>query len=168
MPAIRTCTPADIAAIATLEASTLAALPDRTLLRANGKETLLRCLSSPHTTIGAFIGTTLIAFAILYCPESEPNEDLAHHLSQGLHSCHSANYKLCIVHPDYRGQHLQVTLGQHLEQQAQRQGIELLCATVSPANTASRRSLALLGYTPGPEVIKYTFPRIIYHKKIEP
>lgn len=163
---IRRCFSDDIDDIASLEKDTLASLTDISLLRANGKDSLRGCLFSPHATFGAFNGDRLVAFSILYCPGDDLGENLSQYLCESLRSYNSANFKLCIVHPEYRGNNLQVQLGKCVEQQARQQGVELLCATVSPRNAPSQKNLSLLGYTPGPNVIKYTYPRIIYYKEL--
>ena len=74
----------------------------------------------------------------------------------------SANFKICLVHPKWRGHHLQVKLGNLLNNEAHQRGIDLLCATASPHNIASIRSLQQLGYRADHTVQKYGFERTVF------
>lgn len=161
----RICTTDDIDQIVALEQAAIASLASPDLLRHNSRETLLGCLLCPHTTWGAFLGGELVAFAVLFVPETE-QEDLSLSLTtvDSKRYEKKANYKLCIVSPRYRGNHLQQQLGERLEATARAQGITLLCSTVSPNNPASRRSLENLGYRKDCDLQKYGFPRQLFFK----
>lgn len=160
----RPCHAADIDAICELESETLQHLARPDMLRSNGRQRFEVCLKAPHFTLGAFDGDRLVAVAILYDPLHDEAEDLSHWV--GLEWMRSANYKLCIVDARYRGDHLQVRMGQRLEQEALQRGIELLCATVSPMNEASKHNLEPLGYIQGAMVTKYGYDRWVYYKRL--
>lgn len=139
-------------------------LENKCLLRHNSPEMLLSCLQEPNRTLGAWTNDQLVAFSILYIPQTM-EEDLAHYVTdtacQGLTS---ANNKLCIVRPQYRGQKLQLLLGKQIELEARARGIEMLCATASPENTYSCNNLLAQGYTCNQTLSKYGYPRNLYYK----
>ena len=155
---------ADVADMAAIEAEALSSQERPDLLRPNGVAVLAHCEESPHLSLGAFVGEALAGFAVLYVPDSAA-EDLS--LSLTTRPCgKTANFKLCIVRPPYRGHGLQCALGRRLEAEARRQGIEVLCSTVSPYNEASRRSLERLGYQRDRQLQKYGFERLLYCKRL--
>lgn len=142
------------------EAVELLDRPD--LLRRNTVEMWKACLQPPHYCLGAWVGEELAAFAVLYVPEKGSVEDLSTILN--IEAAPSANFKICIVRPQWRGHHLQVLLGRRLQEEARRRGFRLLCATASPYNKASIRSLEELGYKVGCTVEKYGFERLILYR----
>lgn len=149
--------------IMALQETALAAIEKKEMLRRNSAEMLGGCLMEPHYAIGAYDGEQLAALAILYDAAGDPDEDLGHLLSrEELRSRHCANFKLCIVHPDYRGYGLQQRLGVMIADEARRRGIALLCATVHPDNAASSRSLAKIGYVKDGLREKYGSVRELY------
>src|SRR5574344_182853 len=168
----RPCTLAEVPQMAALEEETFARLERPELLRHNGSEVFARCVEMPHTTMGAFCAQKLVAFAILYVPDSEgenlsllldwstlPRPADVRELLPGAFP--TANYKLCIVAQPFRGNGLQYRLGTLLEAEARRQGIRLLCSTVSPLNPASSRSLERLGFHVDRCISKYGFDRLL-------
>lgn len=154
-------------AVLAIEAETLGSLVHLDQLRRNSSDMLAACLREPHFTLGAFCGAEIAAFATLYVPQPGDDEDLSQCLSASIVRTSAANFKICIVRPQYRGQGLQVQLGRQLEREASRRGIRLLCATVSPRNEASVRSLIHLGYHYDASVQKYGFARDLYYHCIE-
>ena len=154
-------------AVLELESAVLAVQERPELLRRNSREMWQACLLPPHHALGVRGGERLVALAVLYVPEPAGEEDLSACL-QGMDCAglRSANYKICLVHPDYRGHHLQQQLGERLETLARQQGIGLLCSTVSPLNIASLRSMEHLGYHTNCSLTKYGFPRLLLVKKI--
>ena len=107
----------------------------------------------------------LVGFAVLYVPAKGDAEDLSALLVQVDATPYiSANFKICIVHPRWRGRHLQVLLGKQLHQEATNRGIELLCATVSPYSQASVKSLTRLGYCPDHSLQKYGYERMLFYQ----
>lgn len=162
----------DFDEVLSLEAAVLASLEHPDQLRRNTPEMWRSCLCEPHTALGVRVGERLVALAVLYLPEAGGAEDLSCSL-QGLDqlmasssTLRSANYKICIVHPDFRGHALQQRLGERLEEAALRQGVRLLCSTVSPRNPASIRSLERLGYHYNRTLSKYGFERALYFKML--
>ncbi len=121
-------------------------LPSADLLRKNTPEMLRSCLLKPHFTIGAFYEDILAAISILYVP-GDSEENLAQYLvgvdKDGLKT---ANYKLCIVREQFRGNRLQYNLGVILEQYAVEENVKLICATVSPKNSHSIHNIIELGF----------------------
>lgn len=149
-----------------MEREAIAALPQPDMLRRNSLEMWRRCLLPPHYCQGAWVGETLVAFAVLYVPQAGDGEELATLLhSQGARP--SANYKICIVRPAWRGHGLQVTLGRMLEAEARNKGIGVLCSTASPHNGASIASLLRLGYCYSHTLTKYGFTRNLYFKPLQ-
>ena len=128
---------------------------------------LRNCLNSPHYSIGAYYNGKLAGFAILYLPEHD-EENLAMKLkSVDTSMMKSANFKLCIVRQQYRGNRLQVYLGELLEQYAFEQSIDILCATVSPENSHSMNNILKLGYIYDHTLTKYGLIRNLYYKLLK-
>lgn len=159
--------PSHLDEVLALESEVLSSLERPDLLRRNSHEMWQSCLLPPHVALGARVGKRLAALAVLYQPEPGGEEDLSVWL-EGV-DCGgllSANYKICLVHPDYRGHGLQQLLGRRLEELARAEGIGLLCSTVSPHNPASVRSLEHLGYQRNSTLTKYGFERVLYNKLV--
>ena len=164
---IHPCGLEDLAAVRGLEEEVLAALERPDLLRRNTEEMWQACLQPPHCCIGAWVEEILVAIAVLYVPHTDDQEDLSRLLThKTVEGCRSANFKICIVRPQWRGHGLQVTLGRQLEEEALRMGFGLLCATASPHNAASVKSLERLGYQRDCTLMKYGFERILFYKEM--
>ena len=162
---IRPCAAGELPQVLALEETVISRLEDPSLLRKNSLEMWQRCLQPPHYSLGAWAETQLIALAVLYVPGEEDREALAPLLQTVNPVGHkAAHYKICLVHPDWRGNHLQVRLGQLLHTEALHRGCDLLCATASPLNTASIKSLQQLGYTADCKLKKYGSERILFYK----
>lgn len=160
-----TCGVGHLGKILEIEAETLSSLDRPDLLRRNTVEMWTSCLQPPHLCLGAWAGEELAGFAVLYVPEKGGAEDLSQMLvTIDAKPYSSANYKICIVRPCWRGHHLQVQLGQRIAAEAKARGISLLCATASPHNTASVRSLLQLGYREDSRVEKYGFERVLFYQ----
>lgn len=158
---LKPCGPADLPELLYIQDTAFAALDDPSLLRRNTPEMLDACLTPPHVTLGAWYEGTLAAFSILYVPEAD--EDLSRSLiGLDLAGRRTANYKLCIVRPEFRGCGLQYHLGMALIAQAQAEGIEVLCATVSPKNRHSMDNIQRMGYTYNRTLMKYGWERDLY------
>lgn len=157
-----------LSAVLALEAEVIAALERPEWLRHNTVEMWQACLSAPHTALGVWEAERLVALAVLYVVPADDVESLAACLSQPqLRLLPSANYKICMVSPHHRDHGLQYQLGQHLHDVARRQGIRLLCSTVSPTNEASIRSLLRLGYRYDYTLTKYGHTRNLYYCEID-
>ena len=148
-----------------LEQEALAHLERPDLLRRNTEQMWHECLQPPHICLGAWVGDELAGFGVLYFPAKGGGEELARLLvGVDVEHCISANYKICIVHPRWRGHGLQVQIGERLAARAKERGIDLLCATASPYNMASVKSLLRLGYREDSRVEKYGFERILFYR----
>ena len=152
--------------ILSLQARVFHALPSPELLRKNSAEMFLECTESPNDTLGVFHEDRLCAVGILYVPKDE-TEDLSHLLLDvAIEKMRSANYKLCMVDVEYRGNGLQIELGKRLEQRAKEKKIDLLCATVSPLNEYSLKNMQSLGYVRNRTLQKYGMTRELFYKFI--
>ena len=150
--------------ILALQEEVIASLDDPAILRRNTKQMFCDCVQSPNFTVGVRYGGKLVGLGILYVPQSE-EEDLSHLLKGvDINGKKSANYKLCMVAKDYRGNGLQVKLGQILGERAKALGVELLCATVSPDNEYSRNNMLKLGFEINDRVAKYGGIRDLFFK----
>lgn len=110
------------------------------------------------------MGEELAGFAVLYVPQPGDGEDLSVLLTKVDAAAHtSANFKICIVRPQWRGWGLQVLLGKHLGREARARGIDLLCATASPYNKPSVHSLLALGYQTDHILTKYGYERMLFY-----
>ena len=96
--------------------------------------------------IGAFAGDALVAYAMLRVPSLSQEENLACTAKMSPSSwSQAAHLASCMVHPDWRGHHLQVLLLRTRMALAQAWGRPLCLAMVSLRNTASRRNLMRQG-----------------------
>ena len=162
--AVRPCGEDDITAVLTLEDIVLTHLERPDLLRRNTEAMWRTCLLPPHVCLGAWDGNALAALAVLFVPMEGDSEALAPILRTINAKDHrAAHFKICLIHPDWRGHHLQMLMGQRLHEEAKRMGFDLLCATASPYNTASIKSLQQLGYHEDHCVQKYGFERILFY-----
>lgn len=103
--------------------------------------------SQPHGhCIGAFAGENLVAYAMLRVP-TRPDEDNLAKLSQLPPTFwnQAAHLASCMVHPRWRGDHLQVLLLRTRMALALAWGRPLCLAMVSLRNRASRRNLIRQG-----------------------
>ena len=161
---VRRCREDELEQVLQLESTVLAHLDRPDQLRRNTPTLWQCCLQPPHVSLGAWAGTDLVAIAVLYVPYDGDPEALAPLLQEVESKNHrTANYKICLVHPDWRGHHIQVLLGRLLHEESRRMGLNLLCATASPYNIASVKSLKQLGYRPDHQVKKYGFERIVFY-----
>ncbi|MCQ2295283.1 MAG: GNAT family N-acetyltransferase [Bacteroidales bacterium] len=157
----------DCSKVLALEEAVILTLENHDFLRHNTPEMWQRCLQPPHAALGAWEGQRLVALAVLYCPEPGEPDHLAQYLPDpALRQLPSANYKICMVHPDGRGHGLQQLLGQKLEVEAKQRGCRLLCATAAPQNLASTHSLEKLGYKLSHTMEKYGALRGLYWKRV--
>ncbi|MCR5821922.1 MAG: hypothetical protein K6F85_03265 [Bacteroidales bacterium] len=161
----RQCNFDDLDEVVALEAEVADAVGNLALLRRNSREMFASCLSSPHYAVGAWVGERLVAFAIMYVPIDGDPEDLAP-LMEKPTGLPSANYKLVVVKPSFRGHKLQCRLGAMIEIEALGRGIRQLCATVSPLNSPSLHNLLSMGFIRDREVVKYGYPRLLMVRRL--
>ena len=147
-----------------IEQEAIASLERPDLLRRNTPSMWRQCLLPPHLCLGAWDDKELAGFAVLYRSAPDDGESLAPLLSSIDASPYcSANFKICIVRPQWRGRGLQVLLGKHLGREARARGIDLLCATASPYNKPSVHSLLALGYQADHILTKYGYERMLFY-----
>ncbi len=159
--------PNNLEEILQLQERIFATLEDKSTLRRNTPEMFRSCVESPHYSLGVWHQDQLVGLAIMYCPDMG-EENLAKCL-QGVQvdASTSANYKLVVVEPNYRGNGLQFHLGLLLEQQALIKGKTVMCCTVSPDNPYSRRNMTRLGYQYNCTLNKYGSVRDLYFKELK-
>lgn len=137
------------------------------ILRKNTNKMLMDCLKPPHITLGAWYNGELAAFSILYYPRSNDPDNLSLSLENiDTKEVKSANNKLCIVRPKYRGNSLQYELGKLIEHSAGKSGVKLMCVTVHPDNLHSIDNILKLGYIYNRTLTKYGYKRNLYYKFI--
>ena len=91
---------------------------------------------------GAFDGERLIGAAALFYKEFEYGESLRR---LNVNCRKVAEIGRAMVHQDYRGNHVLYSINLYLVSIAKEKGIDLLLATIHPANTPSRKSFEKLG-----------------------
>ena len=135
-------------------------------LRRNTYETLAPCFDGDSIVLGSFSGETLVAFGILFVAGSG-SENLAKDVERIDDILTSANVKLVIVRPDYRGNGLQRELVKKLEDSAKDMGYAWLCATVAPTNNWSYDNFIKSGFELDKILVKYGgLTRALLVKKI--
>ncbi|MBQ8407074.1 MAG: GNAT family N-acetyltransferase [Clostridia bacterium] len=135
-------------------------------LRRNTAETLSVCFEGESVVLGVFDKDTLAGFGILFVA-GEGKENLAYDADEVKDVNTSANVKLIIVRPDYRGNGLQVELVKRLQESAKKSGFEWLCATVAPTNSYSYDNFVKSGFTHTKTLTKYGgLTRALFVKKI--
>ena len=165
---IRPCGIEHLDAVLAIEQEAIAGLNRPDLLRRNTLDMWQCCLQPPHICLGAWAGENLVGFAVLYIPQPGDSEDLSRLLTKiDAIALVSANFKICIVRPQWRGRGLQVLLGECLHKEAAAKGINLLCSTASPYNEPSVRSLRKLGYQTDHILNKYGFERMLLYYRIK-
>jgi len=150
-----------------IQEEAFATLDDDRLLRRNTEEMLASCLGEPHITIGAYDGETMAAFGILYIAGDSP-ENLGRKIGlEGEEMLATANYKLVIVRPPYRGNGLQRTLAGLLEDEARKLGYRHICSSVSPYNQYSAANFEKAGYVRRGRAVLYGgLERDIFYKSL--
>lgn len=153
------CTIEDLDRIIEIQDNAFAHLNSPDLLRKNTIEMLDECLQTPNYTIGAWYNNKLIAFSILYFPKDKEESLVANLEGISANGLLSANYKLCIVDKDFRGNSLQYELGKRLLQYATEKNVEIVCTTVSPDNAHSLANIEKLGFIYNRTLSKYGYKR---------
>ena len=143
---LQPCTLASIDNLLSIQAEAFKHLDYKETLRKNSKEMLESCLQPPHHTIGVFYRQKMIAFGILYIGGNS-DENLAKNI--GIEPSmiqKTANIKLIIVRPQYRGNRLQCVLIEAIEAYAIKQGFKQLACTIAPGNSHSIINFEKKGY----------------------
>ena len=163
----RFCGAEQLDSLCAIQNEAFALLKDEQLLRRNSREMLARCLELPHRTVGVFDGEEMAAFGVLYIGgDTEDNLGRSAGLDEDAIR-RTANFKLVIVRPAYRGRGLQQAIAKALETEAAALGYEHICATASPYNLHSCRNFDALGYERRGTVTAYGgLERVVFHKKL--
>ena len=131
-----------------------AAKGDTDFLRRNTAETLAPCFLGNSRVLGAFFNGECAGFGILHAAE-DGKENLAHDVDLIDDVLTSANVKLIIVRPAYRGNGIQRILIEALEGYAKQMGYAWLCATVAPTNRFSLDNFLKTGFSEHKILKKY-------------
>ncbi len=163
----RRCDIGQLGDLLAIQEEAFASLDDDRLLRRNTEEMLASCLGEPHITVGVFDGEVMAAFGILYIAGDSP-ENLGRKIGlEGDEMLATANYKLVIVRPQYRGNGLQRKLGLILEDEASKLGYRHICSSVSPYNQYSARNFEQSGYVRRGRAVLYGgLERDIFYKSL--
>jgi len=144
---LRTCAPTDLDEIIALQKVVCSAIenPD-TFVPTDRKEYACH-LKTPHFIIGFFDGEMLVAYSSFVLPGEDPANygwDLGWSLEK-VRTC--AKLDSIVVHPDYRGNHLQQRLiAATVELAPKKSGIKYLLTTVSPYNEYSLHNVQAMGF----------------------
>lgn len=102
----------------------------------------------------------LAAFSMLYYLGPDEENLMVNLTGIDCTGLKDANYKLCIVKHDYRGNSLQYRLCLELIERAKKSGVDILCVTASPDNPYSIKNIEKLGF-----IYNRTFEKIRIFKK---
>ena len=139
---------------------------DPDFLRRNTYETLEVCFDKNSLVLGAYLNDELIGFGILLDAQ-DTAENLAKDVEVIQDKLTSANVKLIIVRPSYRGNGLQKIIINKLQEHAKNCGFSYLCATVSPVNNYSLNNFLGTDFINYKTLNKYGgLSRILLYKKI--
>ena len=127
---------------------------DTDFLRRNTYETFSVCFGEKSAVIGAYFKGEMIAFGILFAA-GEDKENLAKDVDEIQDITQSANVKLVIVRPAFRGNGLQRELVKRMEDSAKKSGFKWLCTTVSPTNKWSYDNCIKSGFKQVKILVKY-------------
>ncbi len=139
---------------------------DTDFLRRNTPETFAVCFAGESKVIGVYLEEKMIAFGILHAAGAS-EENLAKDADCIGDKLTSANVKLIIVRPDYRGNGIQRLLIDRCEAYAKESGFAWLCATVAPSNHYSLDNFLKCGFSQHKILRKYGgLERVLLVKKI--
>lgn len=140
---MRPCDKRDLDALVKLHDDIWEALPDKTWLRRNNRETLQHALVN-GISIGVFSLGEMVAIGMLIEPDP-PETDLRQNLK--VHKVDKAiNLKLILVHEDFRGRGFQRSIIKMLESLAVERGYTHFLTSVSPDNTFSWSNMLAVGF----------------------
>ncbi len=135
-------------------------------LRRNTKETFSVCFEDKSLVLGAYYEGELAGFGILL-DAKKTSENLAKDVDLIEDLLSSANVKLIIVRPKFRGNGLQRILIEKLSSYAKDVGFNYLCTTVSPVNPWSLDNFKKCGFIEFKRLEKYGgLSRVLFYKKI--
>ena len=150
---MRTLKQTDIGRLIRLQDTVLSSMEDPSLLRKNTYETFLFCFERPRYAVGIFDGENLVS-ACIFVDAYGTEEDLSRSLKNTV-CTKPINYKLVLVHPDYRGHGWQRFLFMICAKLAWKDGYEQIIATAAPANTYSCQNMLRMGMKEDHRELKY-------------
>lgn len=133
----------DLTAILNLQEVVYESLPDKTILAPLTREELIESLHL-DSLIGTFNGKNeLVAFTLLIT-NRKGKRNLASDANLDWRKC--ATLDMVMVHPSYRGNHLQQTLINTIVDNSCHEPIQYILATVAPDNTHSLENFKKMGF----------------------
>lgn len=151
---VRRLGPADLAAVLALQATAVAEVPADQFAPLTEAE-LARALGDGGAVHGAFAGPRLVAYQSLLAHGDGP-DNLGHDLGLDAAGRRALlNLEETVIHPDARGQRLNVRLTARARAWARANAFTRLATTVSPFNVASLKSHMRGGFDLGVLVRKY-------------
>lgn len=122
-------------------------------------------LENEGVILGCYINEVLIGYGVMIIPKYD-DENLGYDLKLPQDELlYVAHLDSVAIHPDFRGNKLQVKIFSMLEEIAKQRGYKHLCSTVSPQNIYSIKNLEILGLEKRLEKLKYRGKnRYIYYK----
>lgn len=140
---------------------------DPDFLRRNTYETLEVCFNNGDSLVlGAFYNDILIGFGILLDAKTTA-ENLAKDVELIQDKLTSANVKLIIVKPEYRGNGLQQIIITKLCEHAKKCSFSYVCATVAPSNSYSLNNFIACKFINYKTLNKYGgLSRVLLYKEL--
>lgn len=135
----------DLDDVLKLEKIIIKALPEQSLFQGDTKESIFNYLDKEGIACGVIHKKELIACGAMHFPKKN-KDNLG--LDIGLEEeelDHVAHIEINIVHPEYRGNGLQILLNEMLIEKAKEKGFFHILATVSPHNKVSHSNIEQLG-----------------------
>jgi predicted GNAT superfamily acetyltransferase len=135
----------DLKAILELQDYVYKKLPKKVVLAKISEQAVSKYLGGSGMAYGVFHNNDLVAYAISHFPKNHPNNlglDIGlpeKELNRVVH------LELQIVHPDFRGNGLQIILNKMMIEKAKKKNFAHILATVSPENKISHLNLEKLG-----------------------
>lgn len=146
---MRTCTLADLGKMMVLQDTVYSAIENKDIFMPSSRDDNAGYLEAPNFVIGCFDGDTMVA----YCSFDLPGEDACNcgwDLGWPLEkTVSSAKLDTIVVHPSYRGNHLQQQLISYTLEVAQNENdrsIQYILTTVSPENKYSLHNVQAMGF----------------------
>jgi ribosomal protein S18 acetylase RimI-like enzyme len=129
-----------------LHREVLQGLPAPHLFRADSRDFMARHIDERGRTIGTFADGRLVGYAVISFPDDEP-DNLGRDVPLPAEEMpHVADYDGSAVHPDFRGNGLQLRMSELRHRIALARGRHHILGTVSPDNPASLGNFLRFGF----------------------
>lgn len=157
-----------LSSIITLQERIVKDLKDTNIFQSDSVEFLQRCFKKSGRIIGVIVKDKLIAYRVIYFPESNSdNLGIDLFFSKKILS-HVAHLETVVVHPDYRGNSLALKMNCQALKVMKKFKYNHACITVSPMNYHNLKIVFELGFLIKKLDIKYGDKlRYILHKNLE-